>query len=255
YDNDEDTVLIQFPITVSFPDYTTMTVNDFDTLEDLVDDCIEEGFDDDIECIDLKYPVQFSRYNIELQKASVINIENDESLFNFLANQSDEVIINLVYPIVLITYSGEQLDIINQTELILAIEANEDICDEDDDLDFDDDDINVDDSDFRRVLSSNDWQIELLDSANNNLTQEYSDYIIEFFSDQILRVSNNNEPISGEWDVFSKNENLIITLDFDTDKNLTLLNREWVVQNYSTTQISLRNEDAELPLMMVFGRP
>ena len=78
YDNDEDTVLIQFPITISFPDYTTISVNDFDTLEDLVDECIEDGFDEDIECIDIMYPIQFSQYNTVLQQASVIDINNDD---------------------------------------------------------------------------------------------------------------------------------------------------------------------------------
>lgn len=251
YDNDQDTVIIQFPIIINFSDYTSTSVNDLDTLEDLIDDCVEEGLDDDIECIDIIYPIQISAYNSLLQQAKVVDIDNDQNLYYYLENVSEDLIINLIFPISLLSYTGERIVVSNQSALVATIAEFEDSCDEDDDLDFDDDDEEIEDTSFKNVLFTNLWVVESFDSAATDLSFYYEAILISFFSDQTLQAEGGNDLIIGDWGVYSENEHLVIRFDFDTDNNLNLLNEDWVVVNFNNQKIELKNKDIDYPLKLI----
>ena len=255
YDNDQDTVIIQFPITVNFADYTSGSINDLETLEELIDDCIEEGFDDDIECIDIIYPIQISSYNTQLQQAKVIDLINDETLYTYLDNVSDGLIINLIYPISLLTYNDEIIVVNDQNALVNAILEFEDSCDEDDDLDFDDDDIELDGTDLFNNLLYGDWVVSNYDSVGIDRTDSLSAYSLNFQMSDLITVSSASEELEGEWRVYSEDQYLNIRIDVDAYGPLTLLNREWRVVSYSDVKISLKNLDIEVPLRMDFQRP
>ena len=50
-----------FPITIIQADYSKLTINNEDDLEDIIDDCVEDGEDDDIECVD--FQISSSTFN------------------------------------------------------------------------------------------------------------------------------------------------------------------------------------------------
>ena len=59
FDDDEDILEILFPITIVLADFTEVTINSFDELEELAEDCAGENEDDDdIECADIQYPIE-----------------------------------------------------------------------------------------------------------------------------------------------------------------------------------------------------
>ena len=78
---DNDSLEFIFPIMVILADHTEVIINSEDELEDLAEDCIEGGGDDDIECIDFIYPISISIYDGTNQVLEVIIIHNDEELF------------------------------------------------------------------------------------------------------------------------------------------------------------------------------
>jgi len=80
FDEDDDLIEILFPVTVILADHSELILNDEDDLEDLIDQCIEGGEDNDIECVDFKFPLSISIYDSENQLADVITIDDDKEL-------------------------------------------------------------------------------------------------------------------------------------------------------------------------------
>lgn len=243
FENDEDSIVIQYPINVTLPDHSVVTVNNHDELEDLLEDCIEDGFDDDIECVDIGYPIAFSVYNSATQQATTVDIENDNELYDFLESIDEEDIVSLNYPVTLILASGETIVVESNEELEATIEEFEDSCDEDDDNDFDDDDI--DDTELRNTLQQSTWVVTDYDSAGVSKTNQVSVFSIDFLIDNLLIGSDGSEEFEGEWSTNGNAGFLELEMDFDTDGDLKLLNKEWKVENFSDNQIDLINQDPE----------
>ncbi|MDZ7646180.1 MAG: hypothetical protein U5K54_02780 [Cytophagales bacterium] len=63
-DSGDDDVEFVFPIKVTLADHTEITISNEDDFDDLVEDCDE---DDDNECIDFKYPIEFTTYDANNQ--------------------------------------------------------------------------------------------------------------------------------------------------------------------------------------------
>lgn len=236
-ESDADTISVVFPIEVELPDHTTISVFSMDELEELTDDCEEEGFDDDIECVDIVYPITFSVYNAATQNATVIDIGSDAELYQFLENLTEDEIVSLNFPVVVIIPNGEMITLESNEQMEEVIEQYEDACDEDDDLDFDDDDL--DDSELRALLLGNAWLVSEYDSSGSDRTQLLNSYTIEFLGDNLLLASLDSEQISGDWYTSGSDRFLELDLDFETDSDLSLLNYEWVVISYDQTQIKL----------------
>ncbi len=244
FENDEDSIAIQFPINVTLPDHSVVTVNNHDELEDLLEDCIEDGFDDDIECVDIGYPITFSVYNSATQQATTVDIENDNELYDFLESIDEKDIVSLNYPVTLILASGETIVAESNEELEATIEEFEDSCDEDDDNDFDDDD--VDDTELRNTLQQNTWIVTTYDSAGVSKADQASDFEIDFLNDNLLIGADDSEEYEGEWSTSGNDGFLELEMEFDTDGNLKLLNKEWKVESYDANQIELINQDPEV---------
>jgi hypothetical protein len=57
FDDDNDQVTIIFPITITFANLTTAVVINADQLDDIIDDCGMDNDFDEIECLNINYPI------------------------------------------------------------------------------------------------------------------------------------------------------------------------------------------------------
>jgi hypothetical protein len=247
-EDDTDSVAIQFPVNVMLSDHSILKVNNMDELEDLLDECVEGGFDDDIECVDIAYPIIFSIYNEATQQASNVTIENDNELYQFLDDIKETDIVSLNYPIVLILLTGETITVETNEELETTLELYEDSCDEDDDNDYDDDD--VDDTELINTLKQNIWIVTAYDSSSIDRTDLFNSYEISFLEPNFLLANSEAAEIEGEWDTNGNYGFLELSIDFDTDGNLRLLNDEWRVSSFDGTQIDLINQESDNPIVV-----
>ena len=146
--DEDERIAIQFPVNVVLIDHSVVEANDMDELEDFIEACDEDDLDDDIDCVNIAYPITFSSYNNATQQAGISTVENDAALYLFLDDLEDVEIVSLNYPVELILSTGETITVENNEELETTIELYEDSCDRDDeeeDGDDDDDDSEVDD--------------------------------------------------------------------------------------------------------------
>lgn len=141
FDNDNDEVVISFPITLILTDYTEIVINNQIELDAQIELCNDENEDDDdIECIDFQYPISISVYDSNFQVAATVVIENDEALYTFINSLNGGVLASLNYPVTMVLSDGSTIIVNSNQELDSAILSAEYDCDEDDDYDWNDDD-------------------------------------------------------------------------------------------------------------------
>jgi len=248
-DSGDDDVEFVFPIKVILADHTEITINNEDDFEDLLDDCDE---DDDIECIDFKYPIEFTTYDANNQVAGSVTINNDEELFNFIKQLKKEELVGLKFPVTLIQSNGSELSVNNFDELEDALEDAEDDCDEDDDNDYNDDD--VDDSNFVTLLISGSWQVDSFMDDGSNRTSELTGYVFTFNSDKSVEAVKSTTTIPGVWETEGDSGELELLLSMSGNDPFDDISEDWTVEEFTTTTIRLEKGDDDDIRTLVFKK-
>jgi hypothetical protein len=243
FDDDEDTVVIDFPITIILADFTRIAVNSLDELEDFADDCNDENEeDDDIECIDFVYPVTASVFNSNNEVIATLTFNNDNELYDFIDDIDEDDLVGFDFPISIIISDGSEFVINNFIELEQAIDNYEDDCDEDDDYDYNDDDCdNCTTSDFESIITScTDWTVDELELNDVNNEDQYRDYLFSFEPNGVITVTSNGSTITGTWSASGTGNNISFVINIP---DLTDFNRSWILH-----EIEQESGEAEFEL-------
>ena len=235
-DTDDDVLELVYPIVLIMSDHTKITVNSDDELEDLIEDCLEGGSDDDIECIDFAYPLNISIYDAANQISDVITIENDEDLYNLFKSLDENELLSFNFPLKLVLTDGTELTVLDNDELEHVITDFGDECDEDDDNDFSDDD--VDDSDLQYVLRDGEWIITyFFDEADE--TSDFEGYIFEFFEEGWAKATHSDLITEGTWQTYGDDGMLELELNFGPESPLSELQDDWTIIEFDEHIIRL----------------
>ncbi len=249
FDDDNDEIVIQFPIVIILADFTQITVSSEAELEDFADDCGEENApDDDIECIDFQYPITASIFNTNNELIQSVTITNDEQMYDFIDDLDDGLIVTINFPINVILFDGTNLSITSLSELQAIIQNAEDDCDEDDDNDFDDDDCNYCSTDALTDLLTgcSDWMIDKLERNNIDLEDTYVGYLFNFSSDGSLTVDYSGTSSTGTWSASGSGNNITVSINIP---DLPECNDDWLlheIESYGEYQVDLRKGDDRL---------
>jgi hypothetical protein len=238
-DDDEDEVNIVFPVTVVLADHTEIVVENEDAFEDLMEDCIEGGDDDDIECIDFVFPVKLTVYNTNTQVSEVVTLNNDAQLYDFIESLEDDELVSFKFPVVMQLADGTEITLNDNEALEGAIEDSSDDCDEDDDNDFDDDDI--DDSNLVTTLLSGSWEVDyFFDEADE--TSEFANFTFTFYADGTALATNGVTEVEGTWATYGDDGELELDLDFGEDSPFDEIMEDWGVFEFDDTEIVLKDD-------------
>jgi len=227
-EDDSDEVIISYPITVIFPDYSTIVVNSDSELSALTDN----DNDNDIECIDFDYPITASFFNETSDTVSTIIINNDNQMYGFIENLDELAAVSINFPITVALADGSVETINTIQELEAIIEAADGTCDEDDNNDFNDCNANTYTTTYFEdsMLSCGDWTIDKLKRNNNNLVDIYEEYIFTFNADGTLTVTENANEFNGTWEATGAAGDVDVTVnvvglpDFNDTWNLCKIN-------------------------------
>jgi len=236
-DQDDDIIEIVFPITVTLSDYTQVVINNQAELEALRENHSHED-DDDIECIDFKYPLTISIYNLNFQVIDVVTIISDEQLHHFVRNLEGGVLASLNFPVSMVYPDGSTIEVNNNQELENVMKEARNSCDEDDDNDWNDDDFTKERLD--QLLTTCPWIVHDVRRNENNLTDQYREYIMIFKEDGSVKVrKRNGDLLSGTWSTRVTDRGAKITLNFESLVDFTL---EWFVYDIDHGKIKLFTE-------------
>ncbi len=244
-EDDEDLLEIIFPVTVNLADYAEVTLNNLDELRALAEECIEGGDDDDIECIDFKYPITLYTFDInEVQTGNVV-VESDKDLRRFFAGLDEDDLISIDFPVTLINYDGTEIVVDSNAELANAIELAKEACDEDDDNDYNDDDFEDDRLDI--CLTACPWIVKEVERDAVNLTDQYFEYIMNFSENGSVTVKDREgNMITGTWSTRHTDQGTLLKLEFDV---LVDFNLEWLVYEVGPHTIKLFSEEGNRIIM------
>ncbi len=247
FDDDDDTLEIDFPVTVVFSDFSDMEINSLEEFENFADDCEGENeYDDDIECLDLEYPITASVFNSNNELIDTITFTTDEELYNFLDDLEDEDIVNIDFPITVILADGTDVSIPNLDALEELIDEVKDDCDEDDDYDYNDDDCDNCSteglSDF--LTGCNDWYVKDLERNDMELTDQYVGYTFTFSANGSITAETATESFNGTWESSGSGNNISVTINIP---DLSDFNANWMLheleQEGNERQVDLRMEN------------
>ncbi|WP_299223334.1 hypothetical protein [uncultured Psychroserpens sp.] len=250
FDDDVDSVVISYPITVILVDFTTVLVNSDSELAALTVNCVGENEnDDDIECIDFQYPITASIFNENNDLINSIVINNDNDMYDFVDDLDDFAAVTINFPITVIFSDGTTQIMNTIQELENAIEAADDSCDEDDDNDFDDDDCdNCTTNDLDTVFADcSEWTVDKLERSDNDLEDNYVGYEFEFNNDGTILVTQGSNTFNGTWVASGTGSNISVTINVT---GLTDFNDTWnlheIEQEPGEVKVDLRLGDDRL---------
>ncbi len=253
-DDDDDQIEIIFPVTVILADHSELTIASEDDFEDLIDQCIEGGKDDDIECVDFKFPLSISIYDSENQLSDVVTFDNDKELYKFIHDLKNKDFASFNFPITVVLSDSTEMVIKDNTELEDILKNSIDACDEDDDNDHDEDD--ADDTELVKIITDGDWVISyFFDDADE--TAGFAGYVFTFFENGTAQAKKGDLIIEGDWDSNGDDGALELEFDFGENSPFDELHEDWDLIEFDSTTIKLREEsdDDEPESSLTFERP
>ena len=238
FDNDDDNLDIVFPITIVLSDFEEIVLENSQAFQELVQDCVGENEeDDDIECIDFKYPLAFSVYNTAFQVIDVKTIEDDRGLYHFLKRVKNEggFLASINFPVTLVLADGSEIVVTNNEELQNNIREQKNACDEDDDNDYHDNDFDKERLDG--LLMTCPWVVYEFERNQDNLIEQYNEYAIQFKADNVVKMrARGGDMLTGKWSTRVTDNGALINLEFDNLADFTL---EWFVYDLGPGKIKL----------------
>ena len=237
-ENDDDTLTIIFPVTVILSDYSRLIVTNEEQLEDITEQCIEGGVDDDIECIDFKYPLIFSVYDSNNQVSSLVTVNNDQELFEFFDGLSNDHLISFKFPVTVVLSSGEEVTLNDNNELKDSIENTSGDCDEDDDNDHNDDD--ADNTALIAVLIAGEWEITYFFNETDK-TDAFENFVFSFHKDGTALAANGVSSINGTWKSYGDDGFLELEFDFGEETPFDDIQEDWELVEFSNSFIKLKD--------------
>ena len=246
FDDDEDVLEILFPITIVLADFTEITINNFDELEDLAENCAGENEDDDdIECADIQYPLEASIFDTNNELVGTLTIDDDEELYLFIEDLEDTQIITIGFPIVVVLSDGTEVEASNLDELEEILDNADDDCDEDDDNDYNDDDCDDCNTELLNdiITSCPDWFVDELERNDMELTDEYNGFTFSFFEGGTVVGTDGVDEFQGSWSAEGSGNDIVMVIDIP---ELPDFNGEWNVHE-------IEEDDDSLEINLEFG--
>ncbi len=247
FEDDEDDLDMIFPITVINADHEEVTVNNEDELAAYVEECGGENEeDDDIECIDFKYPISFSIFNADFLIIDTIEINNDRDLHRFMKRvREKEVVASINYPVTMVLADGSEIVVNNNEELHNTIKEAKDACDEDDDNDHNDDDFTKERLD--EYLKECPWLVYEFKRDNQDNTDTYFEYAINFAEDGVLVMkARNGDVLTGTWDTRVSDRGALLKMEFENLADFTL---EWFIYEIAEGKVKVYQEGGNRIIM------
>lgn len=235
--NDDDSVVIKFPVTVIMNDYTEVNVTSQSQYEAIIDDC-DEAEDDDMDAIsslNISYPITLLTYDASLVQTGSIVILSEQHLFTYMSNLSASEYFSVKYPISVTLADGSTEEVNSDAELkssinaALAIESSMEVAAENKEK-------------LEAILVNGTFKVNSFINAGVDSANNYVGYTIDFANDwKVKSMSALTTIASGTYSVASETE-VYLEFAFAGSTNFSLFNNEWKVSSFTSSTITLQSK-------------
>lgn len=236
FNNDDDEVVLQFPVTVLLSNYTEVVVTNQTEYDAIIEACqqAENAAEDAIACLDINFPITILTYSLNLDQTGSVVIESEQELYTFMNNFGNDELFAVNYPITATLNSDTMVTITSDSDLQSRI--NECLLDEEA---MEEAEENAET--LESILVEGLFKVDAFVTAGVDTATEYADYTIDFANDwSCFAVNTANNTVQGTYQVASEFE-VYFTLNFTGNATFELLNHTWEVTSYSETSISLQS--------------
>lgn len=226
-----DIVYFSYPITIQYQNFTTEVINDWNELDDAIDDCDDDDGLDEIDCVFINYPIVINVYNTSTQTSNTVTIQNNTQLYNFINGLTSGVIAAIVYPISATNSGGQNVVINNNSELESFLEDSIDDCD---------DDGGTWNPSFTTILTTGNWYVSYYEEDGDVETSDYNGFNFTYFANSNVEATKNSVTTLGTWSTYIDGGYNKIELVFDNPE-LDELEEDWLILEYNQTIIRLKH--------------
>jgi hypothetical protein len=236
FNNDQDTVVLQFPLKVKLSNYTEATVNNQTEYNAILTACTaaEASGHDAISSVNISFPITILTYNLSLQQTGSIVITSEQQLYTYMSNVSTTEFYSVNYPISVTIADGTKTTVSSDAELQAAITASQkteaamEVAAENS-------------KKMETILVNGKFKVDSFVNAGVNTATNYKDYTVDFANNLSMTAVNLlNTTVNGTYAVSSQLD-VFLNLNFSGNATFLLLNNKWKVTSFTATTISLQS--------------
>lgn len=239
FNNDNDQIVLQFPLTVRLSNYTEVVVTTQGEYDAIIAACqqAENDTEDAISCLDIDFPITILTYNLSLEQTGSVVIESEQQLYTYMNNLGNTELFAVNYPITATLSNDSMVTITSDSDLQSRI--NECLNDEDA---MEEAEENADT--LESILVDGLFTVDAFVSAGVDTATDYAEFTIDFANDWSCVAQNTVnatvEDVQGTYEVASEFD-VFLSLSFSGNATFELLNHTWKVTSYSESSISLQS--------------
>ncbi|GAA4239187.1 hypothetical protein GCM10022291_32540 [Postechiella marina] len=249
YNNDEDTIVLHFPLTIKISNYTQVQIVNQTEYDVILSACsqIENVAESAINCLDIDFPITIVTYNVNFEQTGSIVLESNQELYTYINELGNDQLFAINYPITA-TLAGENtiniasdLDLQTQITACLGIEDQKEEAKENAKA-------------LETILVEGAFKVESFIYEGAEKAEDYANYTIDFAGDLTCEAENTTltgmDTVQGTYGVTSEIE-VNINLSFSGNASFELLNNSWEIASYSQSSISLKSTtDAAVTIVL-----
>ncbi|RDI55017.1 hypothetical protein [Flavobacterium glaciei] len=236
FNDDQDTVVLQFPLKVRLNNYTDVAVANQTEYNAILNACksAEASSQDAISSVNISFPITILTYNLSLQQTGSIVITSKQQLYAYMSKVSSTELFSVNYPISLTIADGTKMTISSDAELQAAINAS----------------LKTEAAmaaavqngkKLETILVNGKFKVDSFISSGVNSANNYKDFTIDFANNLSVKAVNLvNTTVNGTYAVSSELD-VFLKLNFSGDASFTLLNNRWKVTSFTASTITLQS--------------
>lgn len=237
FNNDTDSVEIQFPVTIKMSDYTEVTVSSQSQYDAIVNSCseMEDDGKDAISSLNISFPITILTYDASLEQTGSVVILTEQHLFNYMTNLSTTGYYSVKYPITVTLADNSTMEVNSDSELkssvnaALAIESSMEVAAENK-------------AKLEAILVNGTFKVNSFINAGVDSANNYANTTIDFANDWKVKSMNALTTIAtGTYSVTSETE-VYLEFGFTGSTNFSLFNSEWKVSSFTSSAITLQSK-------------
>lgn len=234
--NDQDTVVLQFPLKVKLSNYTEVTLANQTEYNAILNACksAESSGQDAISSVNITFPITILTYNLSLVQTGSVVFTSEKELYTYMTNVSTTELFSVKYPMSVTLIDGTKTTVSSDSEFQAAInaslkaEATIDAAAENS-------------KKLETILVNGKFKVESFLTAGVNTAINYKDYTVDFANNlSVTAASTLSSTVNGTYAVSSQLE-VFLKLNFSGNATFNLLNNNWKVTSFNATSISLQS--------------
>ena len=236
FNNDQDTVVLQFPLKVKLSNYTEATVANQSEYNAILNACnsAQTSGQDAISSVNINFPITILTYNVSLVQTGSVVITSEQQLYTYMSNVSSTELFSVKYPMTVTLIDGTKTTVSSDAELQSTINAS----------------LKTEatmaaavqnSKKLETILVNGKFKVESFLTSGVNTATNYKDYTVDFANNlSVTAVSTLSSTVNGTYAVSSQLE-VFLKLNFSGNATFNLLNNNWKVTSFSATSISLQS--------------